>query len=247
MGNGVTWAYDMHFHLAWVLPDIAQFVEASQPAELAGLAVTVAPAEYESLVSAVPRSTLWAPALGCHPWFTKRDEATLAQFAALAQTTHAIGEVGLDFRTTPASERAAAVTFFERLCQAIRPDSVISLHAVEAASFVLDALEKTGRLSDCTCIFHWFSDSGDTFVRARKAHCLFSANPKQVCSRRGYEYMQQVPPAQLLFETDCPKDSRRTITPKEVRMLLEFTANHIDRDLEMVQKQSAEVLQKALA
>lgn len=213
----MSWLYDLHFHLAWV-SDAALFVKQSEKISLGGLGVTVTPAEYEKLVSLVGTKTSWVPALGFHPWY--REEAHVERFIEIAKNMHAIGEIGLDFNRTRASERTLAVAEFRRICEAILPESVISLHAVRSVAAVLDVLKTTGRLKDCACIFHWFSDSGEMLAQAREEGCYFSINARQLETRKGKAYVAQIPLKHLLLETDLPKASQCVLQAEELREIL---------------------------
>lgn len=81
---------------------------------------------------------------------------------------------------------------------------VISLHAVRAASDVLDALTRAGALKQHACVFHWFSGTSDELVRAVRAGCFFSVGPRMLKTKRGRAYARAIPARQLLLETDAP-------------------------------------------
>lgn len=206
----MSWIYDMHFHLGWV-EDPAQFVQDAAAIELGGFGVSITPEEYKTQLMSIKTPDSWACALGFHPWYAA--QADVATFCELAKHTHAIGEIGLDFNKTPEHERDAAYKQFVELCSAIQPESVLSLHAVASAEAVLDALEESGRLQDCACIFHWFSDSGEALLRARQAGCYFSINPRQLATRRGRAYIPQIDPKQMLLESDLPENTNRATSP----------------------------------
>lgn len=80
---------------------------------------------------------------------------------------------------------------------------VLSIHAVKAAGHALDVLQETGCLNSCTCVFHWFSGTGEELVRARKAGCSFSFSPRALATKRARAYAAQIPPDRLLFESDA--------------------------------------------
>lgn len=81
---------------------------------------------------------------------------------------------------------------------------LLSIHAVNAAGDVLDALEAAGTFARHQVIFHWFSGSSDDLQRALRAGCFFSVGPRMLASRRGREYARQIPLDRLLLETDMP-------------------------------------------
>lgn len=209
--------YDMHFHLSW-LEYPARFLQEADEIELGGFGVTITPDEYRTQLLPLQVPDNWACALGFHPWYAA--QADVATFCELAKHTHAIGEIGLDFNKTPEHKRDTAYQQFVELCSAIQPESVLSLHAVASAEAVLDALEESGRLQDCACIFHWFSDSGEAFVRARQAGCYFSINPRQLETRRGRSYISQLNPKKMLLESDLPESTNRATSPCNLKETL---------------------------
>lgn len=206
-GPGAVPLVDMHLHLDWYRNPGA-FAEGLQARGAGCLGCTVEPAGYEVLAQLVQESALVHPALGLHPWYLGEKvvrQRQLEDFCRLAQATAFIGEVGLDFGKAHGESAAQQRAAFAQVCEAVRPDSVMSIHSVHAAGAVLDQLETSGRLADCTCIFHWFSGTSDELARAREAGCLFSVGPFMLKSRRGREYARQIPAAQLLLETDLPE------------------------------------------
>lgn len=143
--------------------------------------------------------------VGLHPWWA--DETFDAnRFELLAARTRFVGEVGLDFGPKHAGNREAQTDAFECIAGicARQGGKLLSIHAVKSANAVLDVLEAAGVLDSCTCIFHWFSDSGDALVRAREDGCYFSINPMMLAMRRGREYARQLPRDRMLVETDAP-------------------------------------------
>lgn len=209
------WLVDAHFHLAWE-DNPCVFAEQAYRSHLGIFGVTVSPEEYRGLCTQL--SSCSAPTcigLGLHPWYWGRgdpqdrwDKALanqqLQEFKAAALTTSYIGEIGLDFFKTSQDAQEAATDAFYEMCEAIQPLSVISIHSVCSVTAVLKVLEQTGRLHDSACIFHWFSGTSEELVAAQKAGVYFSVGPLMLKSKKGREYARQIPPRQLLFETDYP-------------------------------------------
>ncbi len=131
-------------------------------------------------------------------------EEQLAQFESLLDKTQLVGEVGLDFSPKHSKTREAQIEAFTRIASlcANRTGKILSLHAVDASTEVLDILEETGCLDACTCIFHWFSGSSEDLIRARDAGCLFSMGRQMLASRRGSSYILAVDWDHILIETD---------------------------------------------
>ena len=143
-----------------------------------------------------------------HPWWVDDAAFDPEEFEVLARTTRYIGEVGLDFGKRGQNlgnqrEQLCAFTAIANTC-ARQGGKLLSIHSVKAANEVLDVLERANAFATCTCIFHWFSDSGDALDRARKDGCFFSINPHMLETRRGREYIRQIPLDHLLVETDDP-------------------------------------------
>ena len=123
-----------------------------------------------------------------------------------------IGEVGLDFSARFAGSEPLQIQALIRLCDTLVQNSlagrVISIHAVRSAGTVLDVLESHGLLipnpDSPAIIFHWFSGTSDELAHARNAGCYFSVNERMLASKRGREYVQQIPLDRLLLETDAP-------------------------------------------
>ena len=141
-----------------------------------------------------------------------------------------VGEVGLDFSMRHFSTRAAQEQSFRHIVQACTEKAqagfhvVVSLHAVRAVTAVLDVLDalapvcaaasaaqlayqpsqppSTGSIS---WILHWFSGSGDELVRARNRGCYFSVGQRMLATKRGRNYVSQIPLNRLLLETDLPE------------------------------------------
>lgn len=135
-------------------------------------------------------------------------EKTAAWAAAQAAAHEFVGEVGLDFSRAHASTRAAQLCAFDRIVAACaaqpRAGRVVSIHAVHAATEALDILERHGLPAHATCIFHWFSGSGEDLNCLRALGCLVSVNECMLATRRGRAYARQLPEDALLLETDAP-------------------------------------------
>lgn len=162
-------------------------------------------------------------ALGLHPWQVASDaEQARTQLEGLERhmpQARFVGEVGLDFSARWNSSRDAQLQAFRRICScACTPahigPRVLSIHAVHAAAYALDILEESGAARACTCIFHWFSGTSENLAHARRLGCLFSVNERMAHSRRGREYIRQLPTTRLLLETDAPTNQD---SPKKMK------------------------------
>lgn len=170
--------------------------------------------------------------LGLHPWWVADGtcgEGEVALFERLAPTAPLISEVGLDFQPRRADTRDAQIEALERVCAAAArpsaefPRRIMSIHSSAAAACVLDALERTGCLDACICIFHWFSGSQEELTRAIDVGCLFSVNERMLKTKRGRAYARAIPEGRLLIETDFPGKPGTTALAVDVAPRLERT------------------------
>lgn len=219
--------FDMHCHLGFT-PDPARTARDGATAGIAALSCTVEPSEYERLQPMLASCDSVALGLGVHPWWIadgRVGERQLATFCALAPQTSYIGEIGLDFAGIRDNEESrvlqrAALTRILAACNkppatgsspsdrssSLMPciPKLLSLHAVKAAGDTLDLLESAKTLEQHRVIFHWFSGTSDDLGRAIDLGCFFSVGPRMLASRRGREYVRQIPLAHLVLETDMP-------------------------------------------
>ena len=176
--------------------------------------------------------------VGLHPWWLVDGRCGTAEVDLLckfASRERFIGEVGLDFSPRFTDTEGMQTQVFERLCQTLSqrplPDRVLSIHAVRAAGAVLDVLESYGLLipnpDSPAIIFHWFSGTSDELIRARNASCYFSVNERMLASRRGREYVRQIPLDRLLLETDAPAEPNTETSVQSLIRSLTRTSERI--------------------
>ncbi|AKK04107.1 TatD family hydrolase [Corynebacterium epidermidicanis] len=189
---------DTHFHLDFLPAD-----QRASVLSLPGISVvpqTVLPSTFGEV------ATYDRASLGFHPWWVGEDhEVELARFATHLPSTTFIGEIGLDFAPRhqgTAELQVAVLTHILELLRADGRDFVMSIHAVRAASTVLDLLEQAEMPG--TPVFHWFSGSSDELTRLIDLGGYISINPRMLETKRGRAYARQVPAARLLLETDLP-------------------------------------------
>lgn len=173
--------------------------------------------------------------IGLHPWWLDDghcDEEDIELVAQLAAKAPFVGEVGLDASKQHAHAHKRQLHAFESIVRAVAehplPHRVLSIHAVQSATQVLDILEKyelIGPLapSGTSCIFHWFSGTSDELTRARRLGCHFSVNEHMLQTKRGREYARVVPHDRLLLETDAPPGLDTPYSAKELEASLERT------------------------
>jgi len=230
--------YDMHCHLGFM----SNALQVARDAEALGLALfanTVTPHEYKASLRELAHQPNVRIGVGLHPWWIADGRVTANDVdLAVAQVDASayVGEVGLDYSPAHAdpSSYARQLCVFERIIRACafepHPERtrVISIHAVRSASAVLDVLERTDCLSECHCIFHWFSGTSDELHRAVRAGCWFSINEMMLSTRRGREYARQIPDGQLLTETDLPPKEGEPFPVEEIVASLERTLSQLE-------------------
>ena len=248
--------YDMHCHLGFM----SNALEVARDAEALGLALfanTVTPHEYKASLRELAHQPNVHIGVGLHPWWIADGRVTANDVdLAVAQVDASayVGEVGLDYSPAHAdpSSYARQLCVFERIIRACafepHPERtrVISIHAVRSASAVLDVLERTDCLSECHCIFHWFSGTSDELHRAVRAGCWFSINEMMLSTRRGREYARQIPDGQLLTETDLPPKEGEPFPVEEIVASLERTLSQLEairgKDVREIAAKNAQTL-----
>ena len=196
--------HDAHCHLDF-MSNGEEVARAAQQDGMTIFANTVTPSGFTAAKARFQAYPNVFVGLGMHPWWVDAS-FDAGQFERLASQTCFIGEVGLDFSERRAQNRDEQLDAFGQIAGicARQGGKLLSIHAVKSVQTVLDILERAGALDACTCIFHWFSDSSDALTRARNAGCYFSVNPMMLNTRRGREYVRQLPTNRLLCETDAP-------------------------------------------
>ena len=234
---------DLHCHLDLM----GNGADVAYEAQTAGALIfnnTVTPAQYQLARERCAALDAITTGIGVHPWYAASTPDADLEFA-VAEIAHwrFVGEVGLDAGSRHAHSFAAQERAFEAICAACAKagDRVLSIHAVRTADEALDTLERTGALSNCTCIFHWFSGTSGDLARARKAGCRFSISERMLTSKRGRAYAGSIEPELLLLETDAPANEGEACSFAEQQAELARTL----AQLEKIQGSSlADVLQR---
>lgn len=208
-GDGFTLA-DMHCHLDFS-SDMAALAQLAQVHSVAAFSNTVTPEGYLAASKALASFPNARVGVGLHPWWVADGRCGTEQVelaCELARTSQFVGEVGLDFAPRREGTFERQDNAFERIITACCESDakVISIHAVRASSAVLDILERHDATRRNACILHWFSGTSQELSRARSMGCHFSINPAMLTTKRGRAYIRQIPPAQLLLETDLPEE-----------------------------------------
>ena len=222
---------DMHCHLDFAR-NADEVIAAMAPRDMGAFSNTVTPRGYEAFVANIrdradveatvnacgkaARGTHdYAPIpvrIGCglHPWWVADGTCgaeDVELFEALVAQTPFVGEVGLDFAPRRDGTQERQLAAFERVASACdQGGKVVSIHAVRAATQVLDVLERHRSCERNVCIIHWFSGTSDELTRAVRLGCRFSVGTRMLATKRGRAYARAIPPDRLLLETDLPDD-----------------------------------------
>lgn len=226
---------DMHCHLDRIA-DAAGVAAAADGLGIAILCAPVTPADTRAARELLSGCGNVRVAAGLHPWWVDsgaRGATEAREAAELAAASRFVGEVGIDLGRRhggSAEAQRAAFAGIAAACAASPVEGrVLSIHAVRAAGAVLDILEGAGLVGEgplaamTTCVFHWFSGTGEELSRARGLGCSFSVNPMMLSTRRGREYARQIPEGRLLLETDAPPGLDAPCAADEIASSLEGT------------------------
>ena len=218
--------FDAHVHLDFYA-NAPQVAAQADELGLSLLACTVTPAGYLRAAQELAGAKGVFLAAGAHPWWVadgRIGEKDIDMLVSTLPDVRFVGEVGLDFSPAHVGEgtRGAQVKAFERIMRtcaetsaAARP-KVVSIHSVRSADTVLDVLERTGAAKSCRCVFHWFSGRPEELWRAARMRCRFSFGELSLATRRGREYVREVPRELLLTETDLPAGEKVLGSAEEI-------------------------------
>lgn len=229
--------FDTHCHLDLMLnPDAAASEAAASGLGLFDCGVN--PRDFSAANERACRQPGIIAGAGLHPWWLADGRCGPAEVNLLCEVAaheHYVGEVGLDFSARFAGSEPLQIQALDQLCDALVQRSlagrVISIHAVRSAGTVLDVLESHGLLipnpDSPAIIFHWFSDASDELARARNAGCYFSVNERMLATKRGREYVRQIPLDRLLLETDAPAETNTETSAQSLIRSLTWTSERI--------------------
>ena len=201
--------YDAHIHLDFI-ENGEEVAGAACEAGTQLLSATVTPDGYLQARERFAAYKNVTVGLGLHPWWVDEDPAaadqTVHHFLSLLDGVELVSEVGLDFGKRHLHTAHTQRNAFTRIAHACAQEGnkILSLHAVHAASEVLDVLEEAGTLKTCICVFHWYSGPSDQLKRAIQQGCFFSVGLRMLASKKGCEYARIIPAQRLLLETDAP-------------------------------------------
>lgn len=193
---------DTHCHLD-LFSNYAEVIRVTESAQIQCIAVTNTPSVFSRMEELVGGCRYVLPALGLHPELASSRAAELPIFLKALSRTRYIGEVGLDYTTTVASERHIQRRVFSEILSACDAsgDKILTIHSRRAVDDVLDAIGQSFRGS---FILHWYSGSRRSIKRAVERGAYFSVNPAMLRSQNGRRLVAAVPRERILTESDGP-------------------------------------------
>lgn len=201
--------YDMHCHLDFA-EGSEEVARASSAAGICALSCTVIPSSYVADQEKFQGCGNLSLSLGMHPWWVadqRISEVDIARFEQLLPEAGFIGEVGLDLAGPRKTTKARQLEVLTRILQDLHEAGdgrVITFHAVQAATVLMDLLEELGTLKDNVALFHWFQGSHEEFGRAVASGAFLSVGMRMMATERGALFAAAIPDEQLLVETDAP-------------------------------------------
>ncbi|HEX3530199.1 MAG TPA: Qat anti-phage system TatD family nuclease QatD [Thermoanaerobaculia bacterium] len=214
---------DTHCHVD-LYPRPTEVAEEARRAKVVIICVTNLPSAFERAYPHVKRFTNMRLALGLHPLLAKEHRSEHSRFELLLDRTSYIGEIGLDFSREGIATRDLQVESFRFVLRAMRGKrKFVTLHSRRAESAVLDMLEEEVQFP---VVFHWFSGSRTTMIRALALGHFFSVNPAMLDSPNGQKIVAGLPPERVLTESDGPfvQVGGRVAIPSDVALVEEHLA-----------------------
>ncbi|MGF3065850.1 TatD family hydrolase [Facklamia sp. P13064] len=223
---------DSHYHFDFIKDQQARqlFLETIAKEKLKIVAQTVTPSGFIELKDSLKKMDCdqkFLPylSLGFHPWWIKSKEQAnkeLAIFQGELDQSLLIGEVGLDFSTNgleKADEDLQIYVFsniLSLLAERLNNHYVLSIHAVQSASKVLDLIESHSA-KNITAILHRFNGTSDQLTRHRDQGGYLSVHPTMLNTKKGRAYVQQIAGDHILLESDWPTEDKIICDRKEVQ------------------------------
>ncbi|NEH55574.1 TatD family deoxyribonuclease [Rhizobium leguminosarum] len=198
---------DFHCHLD-LFPDPVRAVAAAREADLYVLSVTTTPKAFIKTAKLASGCKKIKTALGLHPEIAHERKSELPLFDRLITETRYVGEVGLDGSRDYADHFDDQKVVFNHIlstCSKVG-GRILSIHSRNAATKVLDALERHPDFG--IAVLHWFSGTPSQLQRATEMGCWFSVGAPMVKSAKGRELISQMPMQRVLTETDAPFTSK---------------------------------------
>jgi TatD DNase family protein len=150
------------------------------------------------------------PTFGVHPWNAPEYADRLEDLSEAIEQSPMLGEIGLDYHfVDDASQYPAQRKVFEFFLAAAKEQGkIVNLHTKGAESDVLDFLN---RYDIQRAIVHWYSGPLDVFRELVARGAYFTIGVEVLYSEHIQTIARELPPEQLLTETDNPGGPRSFI------------------------------------
>jgi TatD DNase family protein len=143
------------------------------------------------------------PIFGVHPWNAPEYAGCLEDLAPAIEQSPMLGEIGLDYHfirdTSHYPSQRKVVEFF--LTAAREQEKIVNLHTKGAEEEILRLLETYGIQR---AIVHWYSGPLGVFRELVTRGVTFTVGIEVLYSEHLQTIAREVPPGQLLTETDNP-------------------------------------------
>ena len=155
-------------------------------------------------------------AFGIHPW--KADQMLdMDELKHLMYLPHAvaIGEIGLDFKVDPPTQRIQVEIFRNQLELAISLDKPVMLHCRGAFMEMIDILKSyNGKVRGVVHAFSRGPDLAEEFVRLG-LYIAFGGTITRPGAKRARAAAAYVPWDRIVLETDCPSIGLENVEPEK--------------------------------
>jgi TatD DNase family protein len=178
------------------------------------------------------------PTFGVHPWKAPEYAERLEELGPWIERSPMLGEIGLDFHWVEdaafyPAQRNVLKYFLEA---AQRQNKIVNLHTKGAEAETLEWLD---RYHIQRAIVHWYSGPLDVFREMITRGFLFTIGVEVSHSNHIQAIAREVPPSQLLTETDNPGGLRwltgETGMPHHLQAVLQTLARLKDTTPEVIQ------------
>lgn len=240
---------DTHYHI-----DLAehpeQLLAQAKLDHISLIAPSMNPASFAKIIDLQSRSRNTIRWVGCglHPEAVHTPEQTRLALQ-LSKSAPVIGEVGLPCYERPVTQQDLAV--FREFCTAAAARNVpMIVHAVhKQAAVALSILQQT---SVQRAVFHWLKADDHTLAQIVAAGYMVSVTPEVTYRQRDQQLLAQIPPDQLLVETDGPFEHQgpyagRLTVPQMVEECAAYVANHFGITVKEWWQQHEENVQRIFA
>lgn len=210
---------DAHCHLD-LYPDPTRESASAERAGVFTVLVTNLPSAYERAAPHVTHFRKIRLAVGLHPLCVEQHSAAeLVLFREKVHQTSFIGEVGLDFSREGLATKEQQIESFTFVLKSLESaPKFVSIHSRRAEQAVLELLSEHYQHK---VVFHWFTGTMKSLNEIVDQGHYFSVNPAMVNTAKGLSLIAQIPPEQVLTESDGPfvTVGSRSAVPSDVAIV----------------------------